>query len=248
VVDVLPNGHLVVQGDQEVRVNNELRDLHVAASSSPRTSRATTSSPTTGSRARASPTAAAARSRAPSSRAGASRSSTARCRSEGSHEVPGPRRDRAARPGAGVGAGVALKPAPEEAPAEPACAEGQEAEGCAAEAHDPFEPKPQPEPDHEVALKIVPFEKAFVVPVFKDDKVAAMVVLSVAVEIDASAETAVKDAQPRLRDGYLAVMFRHANSGGFDGAFTEGRKMDDLRSALLAATREVFPESRSAAC
>jgi flagellar L-ring protein precursor FlgH len=29
VVDVLPNGHLVVQGDQEVRVNNELRDLQI---------------------------------------------------------------------------------------------------------------------------------------------------------------------------------------------------------------------------
>ena len=29
VVDVLANGHLVVQGDQEVRVNNELRDLQV---------------------------------------------------------------------------------------------------------------------------------------------------------------------------------------------------------------------------
>lgn len=29
VVDVLPNGHLVVQGDQEVRVNFELRDLRI---------------------------------------------------------------------------------------------------------------------------------------------------------------------------------------------------------------------------
>lgn len=29
VIDVLPNGHLVVQGDQEVRVNNELRDLQI---------------------------------------------------------------------------------------------------------------------------------------------------------------------------------------------------------------------------
>ena len=30
VVDILPNGHLVVLGSQEVRVNFELRDLQVA--------------------------------------------------------------------------------------------------------------------------------------------------------------------------------------------------------------------------
>ena len=39
--------------------------------------------------------------------------------------------------------------------------------------------------------------------------------------------------KPRLRDSFLKVMFRHANSGGFDGSFTSGRKMDDLKSALL---------------
>jgi flagellar FliL protein len=38
-------------------------------------------------------------------------------------------------------------------------------------------------------------------------------------------------------------MFRHANTGGFDGAFTTGRKMEDLRAALLAAARQVFGET-----
>ena len=38
-------------------------------------------------------------------------------------------------------------------------------------------------------------------------------------------------------------MFRHANSGGFDGSFTSGRKMDDLKSALLRTAHDVIPEA-----
>jgi flagellar protein FliL len=36
-------------------------------------------------------------------------------------------------------------------------------------------------------------------------------------------------------------MFRHANSGGFNGSFTAGRKIEDLKSALLVAAREAMP-------
>lgn len=153
--------------------------------------------------------------------------------------------------GAGVGAGLALKPAPVE---EPAAAEGGHAacteepgkscppEGEAAAA-DPFKPvaKPAEKPAGELAY--VAIEKPFVVPIFHAEKIAAMVVISLSVETEKESETPVKDAEPRLRDAFLKVMFRHANSGGFDGSFTIGQKIEDLKSALLSAAHEVLPEA-----
>lgn len=133
--------------------------------------------------------------------------------------------------GAGVGAGIALRPAAEE-PAD--------AEAVTAEAPDPFAPVAMTRQKPAGELAIVPMEKPFVVPVFAEDKVRAMMVVSLAVEIRAADETQVKTLQPRLRDALLGVMFRHANSGGFDGTFTEGRRMDDLRSALFAAAASVL--------
>jgi flagellar basal body-associated protein FliL len=135
----------------------------------------------------------------------------------------------------GVGAGVALKPAPEEPEAAP-CAEG---EACA-EAADPLAPPAETAEAAAEPVSVVALDKPFVVPVFRDDRVVAMVVVSTAVAIAAAKETEVEAATPRLRDAMLAAMFRHANSGGFDGAFTTGRKMEDLRAALLVAAREVF--------
>lgn len=139
--------------------------------------------------------------------------------------------------GVGVGAGVALKPAPEKAE-DGVCAEG---EACEAAAADPLAPPAagkgagKAEPAAVVALG-----KPFVVPVFRDEKVVAMVVASVAVAVIPEKETLVDGVQPLLRDHMLAAMFRHANSGGFDGAFTTGQKMADLRAALLVAAREVL--------
>lgn len=141
--------------------------------------------------------------------------------------------------GVGAGAGVALKPAPEPAAAvADACPEG--ADDCAPSAADPLAPPAKDGSGKAEKTAIVDLEKPFVVPVFRGEKVVAMVVLSASVEVPYESETEVEAATPRLRDSFLAAMFRHANSGGFDGAFTTGRKMEDLRSALLVAAREVF--------
>ena len=70
-----------------------------------------------------------------------------------------------------------------------------------------------------------------------------MVVMSLSVEAETEAAPAVEAVKPRLRDNFLKVMFRHANSGGFDGSFTNGRKIEELKSALLGAAREVMPDT-----
>lgn len=145
--------------------------------------------------------------------------------------------------GAGMGAGLALKPAPEEQAAAAECADGAEVP-CETVAEDPFAPVEIAEVKPEGELAYVPLDKPFVVPVFKGEKVVAMVVLSLSVEIGAKEAEVVKAIQPRLRDGFLKVMFRHANSGGFDGSFTNGQKMEDLKSALLSSAVEIAGTGR----
>jgi hypothetical protein len=145
---------------------------------------------------------------------------------------------------AGIGAGMALKPAPEPEPEAAAedCPEGAH-EPCETALADPFAPPHEAEVALHGEPAYVPLDKPFVVPVFAGEKVAAMVVVSLSVATDVEGAHAVEAVQPRLRDSFLKVMFRHANSGGFDGLFTTGQKMADLKSALLAAAREAMPEA-----
>ncbi len=158
--------------------------------------------------------------------------------------------------GAGVGAGIALKPAP--APEATACAEphaaeagedghaagGEAAAPCPPAVADPFAPAAHAaEKGHGGEPAYVEMDKPFVVPVFKADKIVAMVVLSLSVETDTEAAPTVEGVKPRLRDSFLETMFRHANSGGFDGSFTAGTKMEDLKAALLQVARTILPDT-----
>lgn len=118
--------------------------------------------------------------------------------------------------GAGVGAGIFLRP--EVAP---------EVEGATEVAQ-----APEPEEEGPTDREYVRMTNQFVVPVVNDDKVAALVVLSLSVEVEAGQREAVFPKEPKLRDSFLQVLFDHANIGGFDGAFTNANNMDVLRGAL----------------
>lgn len=67
-----------------------------------------------------------------------------------------------------------------------------------------------------------------------------MVVMSLSIETTPVVGDIVFQREPKLRDALLSVMFLHANSGGFDGQFTGGEAMRDLRGSLLEATRDVI--------
>lgn len=89
-------------------------------------------------------------------------------------------------------------------------------------------------------LGYVKLTKQFVVPVLKENRVTALVVMSLSIEITDSMSEMVYEKEPKLRDSFLKVMLAHANSGGFEGQFTTGEPMKDLRGSLREAAREIL--------
>lgn len=111
--------------------------------------------------------------------------------------------------GLGIGAGLFLRPPP----ADEAAAHPPPAEDVA-------------EPEY------IKLANQFVVPVLDEGRVAAMVVMSLSLELaPGNAETAFA-REPKIRDAFLQVLFDHANSGGFRGSFTDGANLVLLRAEL----------------
>lgn len=141
---------------------------------------------------------------------------------------------------AGIGTALFLRgtdsAAVAESPAGHAAAEQPEAEGAAGHAEGAGE---APSPDHgggtghsEAQFEYVKMPQQFVVPVVSGSRISAMVVISLSLEIVPGMNEAVFAREPKLRDAFLQVMFLHAHSGGFNGNFTTGQAMIDLRGSL----------------
>jgi len=132
----------------------------------------------------------------------------------------------------GIGAGLVLRPTP---------IETTEADTCVdTDPNMPVVPsEPAPEATNTAFVKL---NNQFVVPVVEGDRIASLVVLSLSLEVSEGFQETVFSQEPKLRDAFLQVMFDHANTGGFDGAFTSSGKMDNLRSALQEAAKKLLGE------
>lgn len=80
----------------------------------------------------------------------------------------------------------------------------------------------------------------FIVPIIHHGKMTGMVIMSLAIEGDASIREEIFKKAPKLRDAFLRVMFDHANIGGFDGNFIETGPMQLLQDSLKVRAQSLL--------
>lgn len=123
----------------------------------------------------------------------------------------------------GAGAGYFLKPEPVEEVVINPCGDSDEMHVT----------KPSDTKEEvDKSTEFVKINNQFVVPVVQSEKVVALVIMSLSLEVTSGYRETVYQREPKLRDEFLQVMFNHANSGGFDGVFTQTSKLANLRRAL----------------
>jgi hypothetical protein len=132
---------------------------------------------------------------------------------------------------AGGGAGYFLRPPP---PDPKTMAE------CAPVPQDHAESDAENTEEITATSEFVKRNNQFIVPVVEDGLVSSLVILSLSLEVKTGATEKVYRAEPKLRDAFLQVLFDHANTGGFAGAFTGSGNMDRLRTSLTETARTVL--------
>lgn len=86
----------------------------------------------------------------------------------------------------------------------------------------------------------VKLNNQFVVPIMDEDRVRALVIVSLSIEVPNGKAESIYEREPKLRDVFLQAMFDHANIGGFEGQFTEAARMIILRDSLREVAQTVL--------
>ncbi|WP_417806277.1 flagellar basal body-associated FliL family protein [Thioclava sp.] len=132
---------------------------------------------------------------------------------------------------AGGGAGYYLRPPP---PDPEATAD------CAPISKDHGDTEVESTEEITATSEFVKLNNQFIVPVVEDGLVSSLVIMSLSLEVKTGSTEKVYRAEPKLRDAFLQVLFDHANTGGFAGAFTGSANMDRLRTSLTETARTVL--------
>lgn len=138
---------------------------------------------------------------------------------------------------AGVGAGLALAPSKAEM-------DKSEIKPDAGAAKDAKSDKAKKDEKAD-AYEYLKLTKQFVVPVVADEEITALVTMSLSLEARPGITETFYEMEPKLRDSFLQVLFDHANTGGFDGAFTTSDNLEVLRRSLLEVAQKDFGQDVS---
>ncbi|MFP7674691.1 flagellar basal body-associated FliL family protein [Marivita sp. S0852] len=90
--------------------------------------------------------------------------------------------------------------------------------------------------------EIVKLPNQFVVPVIVRNRVRAMVILTVAVEVSAAKADDVRMAEPKLRDTFLGELFELAAMDGFKDELIAKTTLELVRTALTVRAREILAD------
>ncbi|MEN8658529.1 flagellar basal body-associated FliL family protein [Marivita sp.] len=109
-----------------------------------------------------------------------------------------------------------------------------------AQVSEPDEPADSINDDGSDNLEIVKLPSQFVVPVITENRVKAMVILTVALEVEAGQGDRVRTLEPKLRDEFLAELFSLASIGGFEDELISRQSLELVKRALSARSNEVL--------
>ncbi|SPF81219.1 flagellar basal body-associated FliL family protein [Pseudoprimorskyibacter insulae] len=132
----------------------------------------------------------------------------------------------------GVGANLYLAPSHEP----------EAAVECVAPAADAHAEMPEPTIQAEdlANREFVKMSSQFIVPVITEEKVGALMVMAIALEMEKGHTELVYEREPKLRDVFLQVMFDQATVGRFNGRFASTRNLEPLRDELRTVARQIL--------
>lgn len=93
--------------------------------------------------------------------------------------------------------------------------------------------------------EIVKLPNQFVIPVIVNERVLAMVILTVALEVEAGSADHVRSIEPKLRDAFIGELFGLAALGGFDDDVVSRQTLELVRMLLSERAQTLLSQKHA---